>query len=217
MTELWEVMQTHQQPTFVRAVLTHLELSFVALLLAALVALPAALFVSRWTAAAFAAVNLANTGRAVPSLAVLALALPLLGLGFRPALLALTVLVIPPILLNAVVGLRQVDPAVVDAALGLGMSRTQVLMKVRLPIAVPLLFGGIRTAAVQAVASATLATFVGGGGLGDFIVEGFQLNRPAVQLAGALPVAVLAVLVEVLFGRLQRRVTSRGMLLASSA
>jgi osmoprotectant transport system permease protein len=113
----------------------------------------------------------------VPSLAILALVFPLLGFGFAPSLVALTLLAIPPILINASTGLRQVNPQVIDAARGMGLSGGQILSSIQLPIAAPVIFAGIRTSAVQVVASVTLATFVGGGGLGDLIVLGLQRNN----------------------------------------
>jgi osmoprotectant transport system permease protein len=214
MGEVWRVIATHQGPTFGEALAAHLRLSFAALLLGLAIALPLAVLVSQSPLASFLAVNISNVGRAVPSLAILAIALPLLGLGFMPSLLALTLLAIPPILINASVGLREVDRSVVESARGMGLSAAQILTRIRLPIAVPVIFAGVRTAAVQVVASATLATFIGGGGLGDFIVEGFALNRPAVQLAGAIPVALLALATELVFGVLERLSTPKGLRLA---
>jgi osmoprotectant transport system permease protein len=142
---------------------------------------------------------------------LIALALPFLGLGFRPALLALTVLAIPPILINAAIGLREVPPSVVESARGMGLSTGQILTRIRFPIAAPVIFAGLRTSAVQVVASATLATFIGGGGLGGLIVRGLQRNSPEFQLAGAIPVALLAIGTEVGFAALQRLATPKGL------
>lgn len=211
MAEVWRVILTHENPTFEEALIAHLRLSALAVLLGLMIALPLAVVVSRSPLASFLAINISNVGRAVPSLAILALALPFLGLGFRPSLLALTLLAIPPILVNASVGLREVDPSVIESARGMGLSSGQILARIRVPIAMPVIFAGMRTAAVQVVASATLATFIGGGGLGDFIVEGFALNRTAVQLAGAIPVALLALATEGVFGGLERLSTPKGL------
>src|SRR5215211_4790845 len=150
--------------------LVHVELSVAALLFGDVVAVPIALATFRSALWATVAINTGNIGRAVPSLAILALVFPLLGFGFAPSLVALTLLAIPPILINASTGLRQVNPQVIDAARGMGLSGGQILSSIQLPIAAPVIFAGIRTSAVlQVVASATLATFVGGGGLGDLI------------------------------------------------
>jgi osmoprotectant transport system permease protein len=194
--------------------LVHVELSVAALLIGVVVALPIALATFRSPLWATVAINTGNIGRAVPSLAILALVFPLLGFGFAPSLVALTLLAIPPILINASTGLRQVNPQVIDAARGMGLSGGQILSSIQLPIAAPVIFAGIRTSAVQVVASATLATFVGGGGLGDLIVLGLQRNNPAVLIAGSLTVAALALITEVGFGALERIFTPKGLLVA---
>ena len=208
------IIEVLSRPDYLAKVLTHIELSALAILLAVLIAIPVALAVSRTDLGAFIAINVGNVGRAVPSLAILAFALPLLGLGFRPSLLALTVLAIPPILINASTGIRQVEPRVIDAAKGMGLSGFQVLTSIQLPIAAPVIFAGIRTGAVQVVASATLATFIGGGGLGDLIVEGFQRGDNLIMLAGAFSVAILAILTELGFGGLERAFTPKGLKIA---
>jgi osmoprotectant transport system permease protein len=194
--------------------LVHVELSVAALLIGVAVAVPIALATFRSALWATVGINTGNIGRAVPSLAILALVFPLLGFGFAPSLVALTLLAIPPILINASTGLRQVNPQVIDAARGMGLSGGQILSSIQLPIAAPVIFAGIRTSAVQVVASATLATFVGGGGLGDLIVLGLQRNNPAVLIAGSLTVAALALITEVGFGALERIFTPKGLLVA---
>jgi osmoprotectant transport system permease protein len=194
--------------------LVHVELSVAALLIGVVVAVPIALATFRSALWATVAINTGNIGRAVPSLAILALVFPLLGFGFAPSLVALTLLAIPPILINASTGLRQVNPQVIDAARGMGLSGGQILSSIQLPIAAPVIFAGIRTSAVQVVASATLATFVGGGGLGDLIVLGLQRNNAAVLIAGSLTVAALALITEVGFGALERIFTPKGLLVA---
>lgn len=208
------VLEVLGRPGFTQLLVTHLELSALALLIGVAIAMPVAVAVNRspfWSAVA---INVGNTGRAVPSLALLALTFPLLGFGFDTALVALTALAIPPILINASTGLRQVDPQVMDAARGMGLSGAQILAGIQLPIAAPIIFAGIRTSAVQVVASATLATFIGGGGLGDLIVEGFQRNDVYIQIAGALSVAVLAIITEVGFGFIERAFTPKGLKVA---
>lgn len=142
--------------------------------------------------------------RVIPSLAILFLAVPYLGLGFLPALAALAVLACPPILINTEAAFRGVDPAVVEAARGMGMDARQVLWRVEVPLAAPVLVAGVRTAAVEVFASATLAAFIGGGGLGDFIYRGFALFEPPVMLVGAISVALLTLGVEGLLAGVQR-------------
>jgi osmoprotectant transport system permease protein len=137
-----------------------------------------------------------NALRVIPSLAVLFLMLPYLGLGFPPSLVALTFLAIPPVLINTFAGLHGVDQAVIESAFGMGMSSSQVLFQIELPLAVPAIVTGIRIAAVEVISSATLASFIGGGGLGDFITRGFALYDVPIMLVGAIPVALLALMSE---------------------
>ena len=202
------------RPGFAELLRTHVLLSAAALLIAIAIALPVALAIRNTPLGAALAVNIGNIGRAVPSLAILALCQPFLGFGFDTALVALTALAVPPILINASTGLREVDRGVIDAARGMGLSGSQILTRIQMPIAAPVIFAGIRTSAVQVVASATLATFIGGGGLGDLIVEGTQRNETAILLAGSLSVAVLAIITEVGFGALERGITPKGLKVA---
>jgi osmoprotectant transport system permease protein len=208
------ILEVLNRPDYSTKVWEHVSLSALAILLAVLIAIPVALAVSRSSFWSAVAINVGNVGRAVPSLAILAFALPLLGLGFRPSLLALTVLGIPPILINASTGLRQVEARVIDAAKGMGLSGFQILTRIQLPIAAPVIFAGIRTSAVQVVASATLATFIGGGTLGELIVEGFQRGDYYIMLAGAFSVAVLAIITELGFGGLETAFTPKGLRIA---
>ncbi|MGA8534605.1 MAG: ABC transporter permease, partial [Candidatus Tumulicola sp.] len=152
------------------------------------------------------ALALAGIGRTLPSLAVLTLLLPILGVGARPAIVALALLAIPPIVIAVDLGIRGVPAAALDAAAGLGMTRVQAFARVVVPLALPLSFAGLRTAATETIASATLATFIGAGGLGDVIVRGLQTDDVPLLLAGALTVAILALTVEVLFSQLGRLV-----------
>jgi osmoprotectant transport system permease protein len=207
-------MGVFQRDDFLPLLWDHVQLSALAVLVGIVVSLPVALAVRNTPVGAVIVINVGNIGRAVPSLALLALALPFLGFGFVPSLVALTLLAIPPILINASTGLRQVDPRVIDAARGMGLSEGQILSRVQIPIAAPVIFAGIRTSAVQVVASATLATFIGGGGLGQLIVLGFQSGNLAVQIGGALAVAALAIITEIIFAALERAFTPKGLKIA---
>jgi osmoprotectant transport system permease protein len=189
-------------------VATHVALAGSALLIAAAVGIPlAAALVSRPLPhrLAFSAIGMF---RVVPSLAVLTLALPYLGLGFRPALLALVLLAIPPIAINTDIGLRTVSPALTEAARGMGMTPTQIRRRIEWPLAFPVVLSGIRTAAVEVVASATLASFIGGGGLGDYIIDGLATNDSGEILGGAAAVAGLALIVDAALGSVARRVVT---------
>ena len=186
----------------------HLLISFSAVALAALVALPVALVLGHTGRGGGLTVLVTNVSRAIPTLALLTVfAATAIGFGNRATILALAVFAVPPLLTNTYVGIRGVDPDIVEAARGMGMSGRTVLLRVELPLAVPLVAAGLRTAAVQVVATATLAALVGGGGLGTIINEGFgQQDRPQI-LAGGFLVAALALLTEGTLALVQRQVT----------
>jgi osmoprotectant transport system permease protein len=189
--------------------LEHVGVSAAALGIACLLAIPLALWLGHVRRGGGLAVNVSNVGRAVPTYAVLVLlvlAPEPFGLSTLSILVALVVFAIPPILTNTYLGVREVDPAAVDAARGMGMSGPQVLAKVELPLAVPLLMDGVRLAAVQVVATATIAALVAGGGLGALITDGFGRQDQAEVVAGAICVLVLALTVEGSMALLQRRV-----------
>jgi len=189
---------------FNRALERHLTMCAIAIGLGLTIGLGLALSIVNSRRLAAVAVNGVNALRTVPSLAILALMMPLLGIGIWPAVVALTILAIPPILLNSYVGLRDVDPTVLDAAVGMGMTRGQILRKTRLPLAAPAIFAGARTATVQVLAGATLAPFIGGGGLGDFIAQGIGMMDSARMLVGAIPIALLALTAEFSLGSLEK-------------
>lgn len=176
----------------------HLYFSGVCLLLSCLIALPVALWLGHLGRGGALAVNLSNVGRAIPTLAVLILLTltPLGRQGDLPTIIALVLFAVPPLLTNAYIGMREVDRAVVEAARGMGMSGRQVFLRVELPLAYPLVMTGLRSAAVQVVATATLAAMAGEGGLGRIITAGFNTYNTPQVVAGALLVAVLALLVE---------------------
>ena len=177
----------------------HLILSGAALAVALLIAVPAGIALGHLHRGSFVAINLANVGRALPSLAVIALGLGFLGFGFTNVLVALVILAVPPILTNAYVAVDEVEPEAVEAARGMGMTPWQILRRVELPLALPLLFAGIRTAAVYVVASATLAAIAGGGGLGEILFN--QASYRVEGLVGAaIVVSALAFAAEVASG-----------------
>jgi osmoprotectant transport system permease protein len=191
-------------------ILEHVVLSGLALVIGAAVALPAGLAIGHTGRGERVAVAVAGLGRAVPSYALLILFVPFLGLGFASAVPALVLLTIPPVLVNAVAGLRDVDAETTEAGRGMGMTEWQVLRDVELPAALPAIVAGLRTSAVQVVATATLAALVAGGGLGRYIVDGFAVQRYDRLVAGAVLVALLALLTERGFTVLQRRFERRG-------
>jgi osmoprotectant transport system permease protein len=188
-----------------------LGVSAEALVIAAVIGFPLGLWLGHRHRGSFLAINISNIGRAIPSLALIAVLIPTLGVGRTSLLVALIVLAVPVILTNTYVAVDGVDRDVVDAANGLGMREREVLMRVELPLALPLIFAGLRTAAVYVVATSPIAVLVGtSGGLGD-VIDNQASYRLAGVIGAAICVAVLALLVDGCFALLQRTVTPRGL------
>lgn len=191
--------------------LDYVKICAAAIVLAIVISIPLGVAVSRNPVASFIAINLSGLMRAIPVLAFLAAAYPYLGFGFRPALVALAILGIPPILLNTYTGIRGIDPATIDAARGMGMTTWQIITRIQTPLVLPIIAAGVRTSAVQIVATATLAAIIGAGGYGEYIYLGLREFDNTQLLAGSLPVALLALVVEFLLSWLQRALTPAGL------
>ena len=197
-------------------IIQHLQLSGFALVVGLAIALPVGVLIGHTGRGGQLAIGIANIGRAIPSFAILVMILPIvlglgLGLGFWPTVVALVVLTIPPILVNAYTGLRGVDREIIEAARGMGMGEVQVALRVELPIALPIIIAGTRVAAVQVVATASLGAVVASGGLGRYIIDGFARQEDPRILVGAVLVAALAIATDQLFGLLERRGVSAGI------
>lgn len=190
----------------------HLGYTLAVLLVAVLVGLPLGLLLAHsGRRTAFAVINVANGFRALPTLGLLVLFFLLSAGSELAALIPLVALAVPPVLVNTYEGVRQVDPRVRDAALGMGMTGRQVLLKVELPIAVPLVMTGVRTAAVQVVATATVAAYINLGGLGGYLMDGILLRQYGTAVGGSVLVVLLAVAVQILFTSTGRLLTPRGL------
>jgi osmoprotectant transport system permease protein len=191
----------------------HLAYSVQALVIAALIAVPLGAWIGHTRRGGFLVVGTANGLRALPELGLLTLLVMLIGIGsgVLPLTIALVILAVPPLLAGTYAGVRNADPAVIDAARGMGMREHEVLTKVELPIAVPLILGGLRTATLQVVATATIGAYVGLSGLGRYLIDGLARNDYTQMAAGAVLVAALALVVEGLLGALQRLIVSPGL------
>lgn len=196
--------------------LDHLGLSLFATLVAVVVALPPAVWLGHRKRGAFLGVALVNVGRAVPSFGIVALLVPVsislgLGLGFWPTFLALVLLAMPPVFTNTYTGVREVDPAVVEAAVGMGMTELEVLRNTEMPLAMPVVWTAVRVSTVQVIATATLGAVIGWGGLGRYLIDGFAQGNDVWILAGAMTVAALAVLADIAFTVAERWVLPPGI------
>jgi osmoprotectant transport system permease protein len=196
----------------------HIAISAASLLIAAAIALPIGLAIGHTGRASTLAINLANLGRAIPSLAAIAIVVPFtqaldpdLGFSLYPTVIGMVVLAVPPLLVNAYAGVSQVDRDLVEAARAMGLRESQILARVEIPIALPVIVGGIRSAAVQVIATATLGAIYSLGGLGRYIVDGIAQRDDGQIFGGVVLVAALALTAEGGFALIQRRMTSRGL------
>lgn len=195
---------------------SHLKVSGAAFAVATIVALPIGVWLGHRGRGEGLAIAIGNAGRALPELALIAFLVAFVGIGFVNVTIALAVLGVPPILTNSFVGIRQVDPTAVEAARGMGMTGAEVVRKVELPLAVPTIFTGLRTAAINIIATATIATLAGETTLGDFIINRNVFGDDGV-LAGAILVALLAITVELILAGIQRLLTPKGLALERAA
>jgi osmoprotectant transport system permease protein len=200
---LWNFMR-QQSGKLVEQTIQHIGLTFISLFIAVLIGLPLGIFISRRVRFSGPVLGVAGVLQTIPSIALLGFMIPVLGIGPKPAIAALLLYALLPIIRNTFTGITGVDAAVKEAAVAMGMSKWQVLSKVELPLAMPVIFAGIRTATVITVGVATLASYIAAGGLGEFIFGGISLNNTNMILAGAIPAALLAILFDFLLSRLQK-------------
>lgn len=194
----------------------HVELSAVSVAIGAVIALPIGIVLGHYGRFGGLAMSLSNVGRAIPSIALLVLAFQVFGLGNLPIVIALTALAIPPMVTNSYVAMREVDPDIKEAARGMGYREPAQILRVELPLAVPLVMAGIRTSAVQVVATATLAALIAGGGFGRYIIDGFGQQDYTKLVAGGILVALLALVTEALLSGLERVLMPRGLRLLAA-
>ncbi len=192
-------------------ILQHFGYTFLAVLVAILIALPVGLLIGHTRRGAFLAINIGNAARALPTVGLLTLVVLLTYIGFFPVLVALVVLGIPPIMTATYAGVSGVDPATIDAARGMGMTGGEILRKVEIPIALPLIISGLRSATLQIVSTATIAAYVALGGLGRYVIDGLGLRDFPQMLTGALLVAVLAIVLDLAFALAARFAVSDGL------
>jgi osmoprotectant transport system permease protein len=208
--EVWRFIQNPEN-AYGAHLWTTILLSVYPIALSFIIALPLGIVTARRPIAAFLSANLSGLARAIPSLVFLAVMVPIFGIGFTPSVIALTLLGIPPILLNTIAGLQSIDPAAIDAAKGMGMTRWQILQRVEMPLVLPVIAAGVRIAALQIVATTPIAALIGAGGFGEYILAGVNILDYAQATAGALGIIVLALLTESLFALLQRMLTPAGV------
>ena len=215
MTKLWEFYQQNSERLFGQLA-EHIILVISSVLLACLISIPLGIWIAHKKKVSSIILNATGILQTIPSIALLGFLIPVMGIGWTPAIFALFLYSLLPILRNVYTGITGINAHIIDSAQGLGMSSIQILLRIKLPLALPTIFTGIRTATVINVGVATLAAYIGAGGLGEFIFGGIALNNSTMILAGALPAALLAILLDVLLGLLQKGIHSKRNLIASS-
>lgn len=197
----------NQGEALIIAIGEHIFLSLVALALGILVAVPLGIWLSQVPKIANVVIGIASILQTIPTLALLTLMVPLLGVGKLPSIVALFIYSLLPILRNTYLGMADVDPNLTDAAQGMGMSKMQVIRKVQLPLAIPVIMAGIRLSAVYVIAWTTIAAYIGGGGLGEFIFNGLQGFRIDLILGGTIPTILISIGMDLIGGYLERKMT----------
>jgi osmoprotectant transport system permease protein len=185
--------------------LRHVEVSLIAVLLSVIIAIPLGILITRYRKMAHVVVNSANIGQTVPSLAILGMVIPVLGIGLKPAIFALVLRGVLPIINNTYSGIVNVDRSIIEAGKGMGMRNREILTLVELPLCFPVVMAGIRTATVLSISVATLAALIGAGGLGDLIFQGIVMADRNLLLTGSIPTAILAIGADLLLGGAEKR------------
>ncbi|WP_301420273.1 ABC transporter permease/substrate-binding protein [Mammaliicoccus lentus] len=203
MNVLFETLSS-RKGQLLETLLEHIQLSFIALLIAVVIAVPLGILLTKTDKIAEVVINIAAVLQTIPSLALLGLMIPLFGIGRIPAIIALVIYALLPILRNTYTGIKEVDPSLIEAARGIGMKTGRRLSKVELPLAMPVMMAGIRTAMVLIIGTATLAALIGAGGLGDLILLGIDRNNSSLILLGAIPAAILAIFFDVFLRMLEK-------------
>ncbi len=189
----------------------HLSLAGIAVILACSIGVPIGFLIANNQKLAKNVMNVANIIQTIPSLALFAFAMPLFGIGAKPAIFALFLYALLPIIKNTLLGIHNVDPSIIEAARGMGMSKYQIMFKVEVPMAISVIMGGVRIATVTGVGIATIAALIGAGGLGQLIYQGISMMNYEMILAGAISSAILALLADFFLGLLEKKLTSKGI------
>ena len=207
---MMDFLRNNGQELFKKA-LEHLEISVIALLIAIIVAVPIGIMLSRMKRTSNVVLTIAGVLQTIPTLAVLAIMIPIFGVGKMAAIIALFIYVLLPILNNTVLGVQQIDSNLKDAAKTMGMTRLQMMKDVELPLALPLILSGVRLSAVYVISWATLASYVGAGGLGDFVFNGLNLYNANMIIAAAIAVTILALIVDFVLSRIEKWAVPKGL------
>ncbi len=189
----------------------HMRITGVAVFLAILVGVPLGIYITKNKKITHLVLNTANIFQTLPSLALFGLIIPIMGIGFKPAIFVLFLYALLPIIKNTCIGINSIEPSIIEAGRGMGMTKTQILKMVEIPLALPIIMGGIRISTVINIGTATIAALIGAGGLGDFIFKGISMGNNNLILAGAIPTALLAISVDFILGVIEKKLTPQGL------
>ncbi|MEA1975947.1 MAG: ABC transporter permease [Bacillota bacterium] len=206
----WEFL-LDRYPDIIKLVGEHLQITGIAVFFAIIVGVPVGIFITRYTKAAQYVLGTANVFQTLPSLALFGLVIPFLGVGLVPSVVVLFLYALLPIIKNTYIGITNVDPAAIEAGRGMGMKNREILSMVEIPLALPVIMAGIRISTVINIGTATIASLIGAGGLGDFIFKGISMYNNNYLLAGAIPTAILALSVDAILGYFEYHITPKGM------
>ncbi len=209
MSEFLEFL-SYRSGDILRLTSQHLQITAMSISFAVVIGVPIGIMITRKRNIAEFILGFANVFQTLPSLALFGLIIPILGIGYKPSVFVLFLYALLPIIKNTYLGISGVDPAVIDAGKGMGMTDSQILRMVEIPLSLPVIMGGIRISTVINIGTATLAALIGAGGLGDMIFKGISLNNSNMILAGAIPTALLALLVDALLGKVEKKLVPKG-------
>ena len=201
----------YRWPDIIKLTGEHMKITGVAVFLAILVGVPLGIYITKNKKVANVILNTANIFQTLPSLALFGLIIPIMGIGFKPAIFVLFLYALLPIIKNTCIGINSIDPSIIEAGRGMGMTKTQILTMVEIPLALPIIMGGIRISTVINIGTATIAALIGAGGLGDFIFKGISMGNNNLILAGAIPTALLALSVDFILGLVEKKLTPQGL------
>ena len=205
LNDILSYYQEHQSE-YITAVISHLTISIQVVLTAMLIGIPLGLMCAKIPKISKFISGMVNIMRIIPSLALMVFTIPLIGIGKVPAIFALTIIAIPPIMINTAAGFLSIEPNLFETAKGMGMDKSQIFFKVEIPLALPLIITGIRTSVVETIASTTIATYIGAGGLGNLVFIGLGTNQPNILLLGGLSIAVLSIAADIILSFVQTAV-----------
>lgn len=200
-----------QKAEILTLTLQHLEITGMSVLMAVAIGVPVGIMITRFKKSAGIVLGIANIFQTLPSLALFGLIIPIMGIGYTPSVFVLFLYALLPIIKNTYLGIDSVDPAIIDAGKGMGMTDGQILGTIEIPLSLPVIMGGVRISTVINIGTATIAALIGAGGLGDLIFKGISMNNTNMILAGAIPTALLAIGADYLLGWMERRLTPTGV------